>query len=178
VIISQVSNWTLARYWGEDVPDEVKIVTAAATVRRHSIAVPSMLPPLTTVIEVRKIAGPRTVYGLLGATYKPSDGTDLVIEFSMCHAFRAIASSLLSDEHPRVGLPEWIVNGIADIVSNYAYSVLHQSAQISFCFAAYSEISSNESIFEMLAKCILDTFASGIAITTSDQLALVLRRHI
>jgi len=177
VIESQVSNWTLARCWGAEVPDEFRISSAAAPVRRQVAATPSVLPSITTVIEVRRITGPRTVYGLLGATYKPSGGTELVVEFPVCPAAGAIASPLLSDEHPSVGLPDWLAGGIADTASDYAARSPLGAGHLSFCFAAYSEMSSNVSIFEVLAKCVLDA-SSGIEITTPDQLAAVVRKHL
>jgi hypothetical protein len=137
-----------------------------------------VFPSLTTVIEVRRIAGPRTVYGLLGAIYKRSDGTELIIEFPVCPAMGSFVSPLLSDEHPSVGLPEWLASGIADTASDYAARSSPPAGQLSFCYAAYSEMSSNVSIFKVLAKCVIDASLSGIEITTPDQLAAVVRKHL
>lgn len=178
MIESQVSDWTLARCWGTDTPDAFRINSAVATVRRLVAATPSVLPSLTTVIEVQRITGPRTVYGLLGAIYKPSTSTELVIEFPVCPTIRTIVSPLLSDEDPSVGLPDWLASGIADTAADYAVRLSPRAGHLLFSFAAYTNLGSNVSIFKVLVKCVLDASLSGIEITTPDLLAELVRKHL
>ena len=177
VIESQVSNWMNARCWGRHPPKELKSCSSLDPVRRIIPAASNCLPSLSCVIEICTVTGPRSVYGLLGAAFDAASGSELIVDLPISSNTEVYDSPLFPDERLTVGLPGWLANGIVDSVSDYAMRISHKAGIISFCYSAFSEIGSSESVFEMLAKCILDTTSCGRTIDTPTELVDTIRRH-
>ncbi len=113
------------------------------------------------VVEFKQPRGPRCVYGLLGAEFKPSHDGGLSIKvgdgLADSRAFKESLQSVI--ETPKYGLLEDVASTILEVLKG---EVLRRGISVNgsfeVCFGAYGEISSSQQVFKLLAKNILEIF--------------------
>ena len=122
---------------------------------------PSRVFHSEVVVEFKQPRGPRCVYGLLGAKFKPSHNGGLSIEVGDGLAdSRVFEESLQSViEVSKYGLLEDVASTILEVLK---VEVLKRGISVNgsfeVCFGAYGDVSSSQQVFKLLAKNILEIF--------------------
>ncbi|MPQ71798.1 hypothetical protein [Pseudomonas sp. MWU12-2323] len=122
---------------------------------------PSKVFHSEVVVEFKQPRGPRCVYGLLGAKFKPSHNGDLSIEVGDGLADPRVYDESLQSviEVSKYGLPKGIASAILEVLK---MEVLKRGVSVggSFevCYGAYGEVSSNQQVFKLLARNVLEFF--------------------
>jgi hypothetical protein len=155
------------RVWLEELPDAK--YQAGKTLEVVQVAKASMHPaPICAAVELMRVLGPRTLYGLLGATFLPGGSERCVIQVAVDSAFEMPPNwrfPELSREETSwtlatrldsiyVGLPE----GYAPAVVNGAVRAgeLLGSGLLRFDCATHGLFGSSERIFQDLARLVVE----------------------
>jgi hypothetical protein len=155
------------RVWLEELPDAK--YQAGKTLEVMQVAKASMHPaPICAAVELKRVLGPRTLCGLLGATFLPEESERCVIQVAVGSAFE-IPSNWRFPEFSRketswalaarvdsiyVGLPE----EYAPAVLNGAVraGALLGSGLVRFDCATHGLIGSSQRVFQDLARLVVE----------------------
>src|SRR5205807_235264 len=108
-------------------------------------------------LEIMIPLGGRSLYGLLGARFRPSPGGDLkvatVIQRSDQDPLPYSSAIASATDLPRVGLPRLfaaaVLDGVRLEIANPIGAI--PSGRLAFCAAAHGEIGSSQGVFSALA---------------------------
>jgi hypothetical protein len=166
------------RVWEGELPN---VLYSPAEIKKTSFPVSfkSINKNIKIGIEIASVVGPRTLYGLLGATFDSSDAG--ILKFEVCSSFghEALLEDSLITNHSIDLIHVGLLNEYADAVNESiasSESTLEKigSGKIVFNHAAYGDIGSSPSIFRKLTDVILKYIGMNIFDISEQDLNLIM----
>jgi hypothetical protein len=145
----EVSRSRRARLWLDALPD-AKIQSDGVISRSYSAVAHRASPPHEVAIEFVTPTGPRAIYGLLGAQFTETAGTELLLDVAFGGPGVQFRSPLsYAFDVPRVGLPrDYSIAALAGVEAAFDERT-PTPGRLSICCAAHSD-GSSEALFHRL----------------------------